>query len=303
MTKIIQYKTLIIGSSSFIGRHLSSLYKENLILTYYKNRIKNGIQFDISKDNISIILEKNNVKQVILIGGVVNFNEIKKNYQYAKSINVNNMTRIINDIISYGAKVIYFSSESVFDGKIGNYKETYKPLPKFIYGEQKYQVEEHIKLKTNNYLIFRISKVFSSNPIDNTMITNWLKQLLNNETILIAQDNILTPIHVNDCVSIIIKLIKNEEKGIFNICSTDKFSRLEMFDIILTEYKKYNTFTGKVKLVALNDIVGAEQLPVNTSLNYHKTYKATGIQPLKFKKISKEIIKNFITKNSKFKSE
>ena len=301
MKKIIQYKTLIIGSSSFIGRHLSSIYREHLILTYYKNKIKNGIKFDILKDNISSILEQNNVKQVILIGGVINFNTIKKNYQYAKSINVDNMSRIINDIISYGAKVIYFSSESVFDGKIGDYKETYTPLPKFIYGEQKYQIEQYIKLKTNNYLIFRISKVFSSDQIDNTFITNWLKQLLNNETILIAQDNILTPIHINDCVMIIIKLIKNEEQGIFNICSADKFSRLEMFNIILSEYKKYHTFTGKIKLVYLNDIIGAEQLPINTSLNYSKTYKATGIEPLKFKKISKEIIKDFITENSKFK--
>ena len=114
----------MIGSSSFIGSYLSELYNNELIPTFFNNKVKNGVKFDLARDNIEIILEKFNINEVLLIGGVVNFNEIKNNIDYAKSINVTNMKRIIKEITSFGAKIIFFSSESVFDGIKGNYSET-----------------------------------------------------------------------------------------------------------------------------------------------------------------------------------
>ena len=296
----IKNKTLMIGASSFIGKYLSLSLQENLILTYYKNIISNGIKFDIYKDSLNEILKEYNIKQVMFIGGVVNFNEINQNIKYADTVNVKNMSRIIDQSINFGAKIIYFSTESVFDGYKGDYKETSVALPKFIYGKQKLKIENYIKSKTKNYLIFRISKVYSSKPSENTLITNWLKQISKNETIIIAKDNILTPIYINDCIKIITKLVNLQKMGVYNICSMEKHSRLEMFNIILNKYKSYSKFSGKVNLVNLNEISGAEQLPLNTSLEYKKTFQATNILPIRFEKISNEIILNYLkNKNDK----
>ncbi|MDC1356997.1 sugar nucleotide-binding protein [Pseudomonadota bacterium] len=292
----IKNKTLMIGASGFIGKYLSISKQENLILTYYKNKISNGIKFDIFKDSLNKILKKYKIKQVMFIGGVVNFNKITENVKYAEAVNVKNMSRIIDQSIDFGAKVIFFSSESVFDGHEGNYKETSVALPKFMYGKQKLQIENYIKSKTKNYLIFRISKVYSSKPSENTLITNWLKQISNNETITIAKDNILTPIYIDDFIKIITKLINFEKMGVYNICSMEKHSRLEMFNIILNKYKSYYKFSGKVNLVNLNQISGAEELPLNTSLDYKKTFQATDILPTTFEKICSKIILDYLKK-------
>ncbi len=286
-------KTLIVGSSSFIGKNLSKLFKDEVTLTYFSNKVKNGVKFDIAKDNITKILEKFNIDEVLLIGGVVNFNEIKNDVDYSTTINVINMKRIINEISSFGAKVIFFSSESVFDGENGNYSEKSIPNPKFLYGTQKFQIEKYIQEITENYLIFRISKVFSSNSKDNTLITNWLKQLLSNEKILVAEDNIFSPIYIKDCVQIIKNLIDQNETGIFNICSDEQLSRLKMLEIVVHEFKKYSNSSIQIEKMKLNNITGAEQLPINTSLNYDKTYEFTKIKPLKFKEISKFIVQNY----------
>ena len=299
MKKVVDQKTLMIGSSSFIGRYLSDLYQGELIPTYYNNKVKNGVKFDIAKDDITSILEKFNVNEVLLIGGIVNFNEIKNNIDYATLINVINMKRIIREISSFGAKITFFSSESVFDGNKGNYSETSIPKPKFIYGDHKYQIEKYIQDITDKHLIFRIAKVFSSNPKEKTLITNWLKQLLANETILVAEDNVFSPIYVKDCVLIIKKLISQNETGIFNICSDEQLSRLKMLQFVMHEFRRYSNFNGEIKLMNLNDIQGAEKLPLNTSLNYNKTYEHTKIKPIKFKEICKEIVNNHFNNNEK----
>lgn len=303
MQENLKNKTLIIGSSSFIGKYLSPLFPDNCIYTYNTKKVKNGVKFDISNDCITKILENNNIEQVLLIAGVTNFKEISSNTNHARSINVDNMLKIINNIILYGSKIIFFSSESVFNGNIGLYKETDKPHPRFLYGAQKYEVEQHIKKHTNNYLILRIAKVFSSNFFENTLITNLVVQLSKNKTILIAKDNIFNPIYINDCVKIIKTLINQKELGIFNICSRDCFSRLDMINLVLERYTKYKKFTGKINVVKLNSIQGAEQLPINTSLNYSKTYKATGIKTIPLKDISQKIVDNFFNKPNDDKYE
>ena len=50
--------TLIVGSSGKIGRYLLKKYKKSAIFTYNKNKIKNGIKFNILKNDINNIIKK-----------------------------------------------------------------------------------------------------------------------------------------------------------------------------------------------------------------------------------------------------
>ena len=45
--------TLVLGASSRIGKYISN---KNNLLTYNNNKIKNGIKFDITKDDIKKFL-------------------------------------------------------------------------------------------------------------------------------------------------------------------------------------------------------------------------------------------------------
>ena len=73
-----------------------------------------------------------------------------------------------------------------------------------------------------------------------------------------------------------------------------------MLQILMNEFNKYGNFNGETKVMKLNDIEGAEQLPLNTSLNYDKTYKFTKIRPIKFKDICREIVGNQFNNNEKY---
>lgn len=269
-------KLLLVGGSGFVGnyyREIESRY--DLVSTFNTRPISDGIYYNLEEEGLEGIVLKHNITHVLFMGGIVNFNTIHNDPLRAKYINVDCTIQRIQEVISSGAKLVYFSSESVFSGNKGNYCETDEPDPMFDYGKQKYTVEKYIQHNTDNYLILRLAKVFASDKLPPSLVTSWLSQLSNNEDICVAYDNIFSPIHITDAINLISLLIGNECNGIFNICSPEPLSRSKMLDIVLDEYTKIISYSGKVKRLKLNQIKGAENLPLNTSLTNKKVALAT----------------------------
>ena len=67
-------KSLILGSSSFIGSHLCNfLDKEKYIGTYNKNHVINSIKFDSVKDNLNDLnIKWNEFENAIILLGDIN---------------------------------------------------------------------------------------------------------------------------------------------------------------------------------------------------------------------------------------
>ena len=277
-------KILVIGASGNIGYPLYQNLKNNFntVGTYKDNLKKNLIKFDVNKDKLSVILKKDKFTDLILCQGLINFNEISKNPKLAKKTNFDSLILQLKSIKKENEdlKIIYFSSESIFDGHKGNYSERSKPKPILDYGLHKFKVENFIREKFKNYLIFRISKVYDTNNKQSSLITNWYKQLKRNEKIILATDNFLTPIHIDDLLKFVVKLIILDSKGIFNISSNDNKSRSELFDIFYKRYSKYHKSKSQICRLPLELIQNKNlKIPKKTSLINKKVKKITGISP------------------------
>ena len=81
-------KTLIIGASGKIGRFIINSSNRNYILTYNKNKISDGIHFDITKDNLSNILKKFSINKIVLLSAISNPDECYINKNHSNMINV-----------------------------------------------------------------------------------------------------------------------------------------------------------------------------------------------------------------------
>ena len=277
-------KILVIGASGNIGYPLYQNLKNNFntVGTYKDNIKKNLIKFDVNKDKLSVILKKDKFTDLILCQGLINFNEISKNPKLAKKTNFDSLILQLKSIKKENEdlKIIYFSSESIFDGHKGNYSERSKPKPILDYGLHKFKVENFIREKFKNYLIFRISKVYDTNNKQSSLITNWYEQLKRNEKIILATDNFLTPIHIDDLLKFVVKLIILDSKGIFNISSNDNKSRSELFDIFYKRYSKYHKSKSQICRLPLELIQNKNlKIPKKTSLINKKVKKITGISP------------------------
>ena len=102
---------------------------------------------------------------------------IKQKLKNSYFVNLERTKEIINYCSENGIIPVYISSDAVFDGQKGNYKEKDLKKPINNYGKIKDKVEKYILKKNQKYLIVRMSKVFGLDLNDETLVTQLLKKM------------------------------------------------------------------------------------------------------------------------------
>ena len=145
---------LILGATGLVGSNLFKYLKDkkySVTGTYFKNKKKNCIYFDISKNSINLIKNIKKIKYIVIASAInVNLDETKKDYKKSYFINVRKTKVVIDQCFKNDITPIYISSDAVFDGKKGNYKESDKKNPIHAYGRIKNEVEKYIIKQKKN---------------------------------------------------------------------------------------------------------------------------------------------------------
>ena len=195
-------------------------------------------------------------------------------------------------------KPIFISSDFVFDGKKGSYNEKDKPQPIVHYGSQKLEVENYIQSNFTKYLIFRVSKIFSSESEKNVShFGGFLETIVKGGKIYAATDQIYNPIHVEDVAKIIFQISEKNLNGIFNIAGLKTYSRYALIKKTLQKNSKFNKKNVKLIKCKFNEVGNnLEKWPLNTSLIMDKTIRNVDI---KFKNPEVSILEIIKKRNNK----
>ena len=148
---------LVIGGSSKIGRSLNG---KQYIKTYSSNKISGYIKFNFSKTRLEKIIKRYKISSVIYLAGITKLDECKKKHNLSKKVNTEYPKKVFKILEKHNIYLIYISSDAVYFGKKGNYRETNALNPNCIYGKQKKVVEDYIKKK---FKIFFYYQNFESN--------------------------------------------------------------------------------------------------------------------------------------------
>lgn len=267
--------SIVIGASGKIGKYFFNIKKRNLLLTYNKNKIKNGIKFNLLKDKIDKLVDKNRISKVIILSAYSDPDFCIKNKKKSELLNVIKMKKLISYFIKKNIYFIFFSTEFVYDGKKGNYSEQSKTNPVNLYGKQKLKIENFIKKNAKYYSIFRIAKTYGNDLKDNTLINFFIeKSKQKNSTILAASDQKFSPLFSKDLVKIAHFFLNKKIVGTFNIGGPKVYSRYGLFMKFNNLLKKKNKFF-KVKIIKkkLNHFKFADKRAKNVSLNIKKLKK------------------------------
>lgn len=104
-----------------------------------------------------------------------------------------------------GARIIYVSTDYVFDGHRGNYEEHDQPNPETVYGKSKLCGEiEGLRISKNNYAIIRASALYDKNA---TFLRYLREKLLNKQRIDCFSDSFYSPTYYKDFLNVLDRLI------------------------------------------------------------------------------------------------
>ena len=287
-------KVLILGGSSYVGRHLiAKINPNNVLFTYNKTTISGGVRFDSTVMDIEEIVDLNEVNSAVILLGDTNPETCIEDVEKSENLNVLSIKRIIDTLSTYNIKVIFASSEFVYDGGTGNYIESDKTKPILLYGKQKLEIEHYIRKNISTHTILRFAKIYGSELDDKTLFTSWLKLVELESNIVCADDQYFSPVHIDNVVDTILFAISNEMRGIFNLAGPVRKSRMELLLILIREINKIEDCNTNVLPCSIDDFNLNEKRPKDVSMNPSKLVSATGVKLVYPDEVCAEIANKF----------
>jgi len=262
-------KILILGASSFVGKNLLQDFdKSNIYFTFNNNYVENGIRFNIVKDDISNIgINFNEISHAVILIGDTEPDSCYANISRSNELNINATIRLIDFLNKNNIRIIFCSTEFVFDGLQGMYTELDLPNPILEYGRQKHAVEAYLN-NIPNSTILRLAKVYGSKSNDCTLFSDWKRKIENGIPIECANDQYFSPVLVDDIVKIIKLSIENQIFGLYNISCGRKYSRIDLLHTLL-KYK-FQNHAPKIIVKSIDDFGLPELRPKDVSMNSDK---------------------------------
>ncbi len=263
-------KTAIIGASGFMGKFFLSSYRRIYAdcagtARCLVDRDVDIFMLDLLKPDISPLrLSKTGHKEALILAAATDIGTCESNKVDTRKVNVDGALELIRQLAEEGIKPVFFSTDQVFDGKEGNYSEDSLVNPITEYGRQKAEIEIKIKAATRgNFLVVRLSKVFSLNKDDGTLFDEMARILYSGGSIKAAFDQLFCPMFINDVISAVSWLQVKRATGIINVCPPEVWSR---YNLAIALAKKMGIKSSNVHKVSLDQIMINPKYPKNTSM-------------------------------------
>jgi dTDP-4-dehydrorhamnose reductase len=251
----------------------------------------------ISENQLQINLEDfkfQNIKTpnfdiIVHTAALTNLNLCEQNQLLAKKINIESTQEITKLAKSINAKLIYISTDSVFNGAKGNYSETDLPSPLNYYAYTKLKGEEIVMdLYGKNSLIIR-TNIYGINEVPRNTLVEWaIKEWSCTNKINGFNDMYFNALYTKQLAIILKKIIEVEfYDNILNVGSNEfisKYNFLNRLRIILG----YNE--SLLNSCKSEEFKSEVNRPLNTTLNLSKLNKI--ITPPGYDDGINELIKN-----------
>ncbi len=224
-------RIFITGSSGFIGSHL----KEDLLLKGHEVTGPNSHELDLvgaGRDEIERFVAGSRPEAIVHLAAIKDMAAISdpKTKEAAYALNVTTSKLMADIAESLGCQLIFISSDLVFDGKQGGYKEDEPASPLNEYGRMKIEAEEYIRSKCSRYTICRTSGVYGFFEKKDSFIDYVIASLKGGKEVMAYSNITNSPTLVYDVCDFIELLLKDEpatRNQVFHVCGDERLNRFE----------------------------------------------------------------------------
>ena len=238
------------------------------------------VQLDITdKDVVFSVIEEIRPDAIIHCAAwtAVDAAEDEENKEKVHAINALGTKYIAEAAKSVDCKMLYLSTDYVFDGKGERPWEPddkcYAPLN--VYGQSKLDGELAVSGTLEKYFIVRIAWVFGLNG------KNFIKTMINvgktHDTVRVVNDQIGTPTYTLDLSRLLVDMIETEKYGYYH--ATNEGGYISWYDFCVEFYKQYGLTTTVIPVTTEEYGLSKAARPSNSRLDKSKL-SANGFEPL-----------------------
>lgn len=197
--------------------------------------------------------------------------------ELVRNVNAHGTENIAKACKNIDAKMIYISTDYVFDGQ-GTTPwspdcKDYKPLN--VYGQTKLEGELAVSSILDKYFIVRIAWVFGLNG------KNFIKTMINvgksHDEVRVVNDQIGTPTYTLDLSRLLVDMIETEKYGYYHV--TNEGGYISWYDFTKEIYKQYGLDTKVIPVTTEEYGLSKAKRPFNSRLDKSKLIE-NGFTPL-----------------------
>ena len=238
------------------------------------------VQLDITdRDAVFSVIEEIKPNVIIHCAAWTAVDAAEDDYNKAKvhSINALGTKYIAEAAKSVDAKMLYLSTDYVFDGKGDRPWEPddkcYAPLN--VYGQSKLDGEFAVSSILDKYFIVRIAWVFGLNG------KNFIKTMINvgktHDTVRVVNDQIGTPTYTLDLSRLLVDMVETDKYGYYH--ATNEGGYISWYDFCVEFYKQYGLDTKVIPVTTEEYGLSKAARPYNSRLDKSKLVES-GFVPL-----------------------
>lgn len=269
---------VVLGATGYIGSYIFEQLGDdgfNVIGTSRKfSSSDNMIIYDILNDNLNNLMSKITDIDIVAIVCIAesNIDCCCENYSNAYMINVVRTKELIHELSMRGFRVIFFSSDQVFDGKFGNYTEESERHPLNNYGMMKSEMEEYLLANEPDACILRIPKVVSTLRKKQNVLSEWTDRI-DAGSIRCIKGNCMSFVCMDDIYHACRIVAEKKISGLYNIAGDMIYSRAELARMF---YSKLGFDKIKIEECDVDEFHFKEKRPLNLSMCNRKFKMDTG---------------------------
>lgn len=252
-------KVLVTGANGQLGYDVIKRLNQNNIDCLGVGRAEFDITNEVETRNF---IARYNPNIVVHCAAYTAVDKAEDEKDLCYSVNVFGTKYVAEACKEINAKMVYISTDYVFDGEGEEpFEVTDKPNPINYYGQTKYEGELEVQKLLDKYFIVRISWVFGING------KNFVKTMLRlgkerNEISVVA-DQIGSPTYTPDIAKLLVEMVRTEKYGVYHATNEGYYSWYEF----AIEIFKIANIDVKVNPIKMEDYPTKAKRPKNSRLS------------------------------------
>ena len=222
---------LVIGASGQVGEHLMQTLGATPLKvfgTYQSHYVPGFLLLNIiNRDNVLEQLGQLKPNIVFLPASLTNVDYCELHPQDGFCTNVVGVKNVVEAVNILRAKLVYFSSDYIFDGENGPYREDDPANPICEYGRQKLMAEHYISLWCKNYLIIRTTVVYGWERQGKNFIYRLINTLNSGQVLRVPFDQVGSPTYAPNLAQAVIELSLKDAQGVYHLVGPKRVNRYE----------------------------------------------------------------------------
>jgi len=274
-------RLLVTGASGLLGLNLSlvAARQGQAVTGLVHSRSLQDVPFEVRQVNLLetvqalAAIEASQPEAIIHCAAIASINAAEQQPELTWELNAEVPGRLAESAKAWGVPFMHISSDAVYDGQTGDYRETDYTDPLSVYARSKLAGEQAVQAANPDAIIARTVFYGWSLSGKRSLAEFFFNKLMAGEPLKGFTDTVFCPLYVEDLAETLLEMISKQLTGVYNVVAPEHLSK---FDFGVRIAQRFGFNPDLITPVRAEDENRLAPRSLNLSLNTDKLQAALG---------------------------